>query len=116
MTIKFILKKTVALSLITSSLVKTYLSILDILFIYPKLILVQNSNQLYLELFKKAIIISSGLFIESIYGFSLLIKPKETTKFIHILFGIVLFMFSILFYKLSTFDQLIQNWLFSPIT
>ncbi|MBU1084972.1 hypothetical protein KKB06_01335 [Patescibacteria group bacterium] len=116
MTTKLIIKKTVALGLISSSLVRTYLSITDVIFIYPKLILLQNPNDLYLELFKKAIVISSSLFIESIYGFALLIKPTETTKLTHIIFGIALFIFSILLYRLSTLDQIFQNWLFFSIT
>jgi len=110
------IKKTVALSLILSSLTKTYLSVSDILFIYPKLILVENPNNLYVELLKKAIFISSSLFIESIYGFALLVKPMVATKRIHIIFGVFLFILSILFFKLQALDSLIENWLFFPIT
>lgn len=113
---KTLIKKTVALSLIISSLIKTYISITDIVFIYPKLILIENSNHLYIELLKKAIFISSSLFVESIYGFALLVKPMAITKRIHIFFGIALFIFSILFFKLQAFDSLIQKWLFFPIT
>ena len=113
---RYHIKKLVALSLIISSIIRTYLSLTDILFIYPKLILVQNPNELYIELFKKGIIVSSSLLIDSIYGFSLLVKPIKATRLIHIIFGIILFVFSTLFYQLSTFDTIVQQWLFFPIT
>ena len=113
---RYHVKKLVALSLIISSTIRTYLSLTDFLFIYPKLILVQNPNDLYIELFKKGIIISTSLLIDSIYGFSLLVKPAQTTRFIHIAFGVILFLFSIIFYQLSTFDSIVKQWLFFPIT
>lgn len=114
--IKFIAKKAVALGLIISSLIKISFSISDTLFIYPKLILAPNPDYLYLELIKKAIILSTALFINSAYGFSLLIKPIQNTKFIHIILGLALFIFSFTFYKLTAFDQLLNGLLFSPIS
>ena len=113
---KLIIKKIIALSLIITSLISIYTSVSSLLLIYPKLILISNPNQFYLELLKKGIIISSSLFIESIYGFSLLIKPAEKTNLIHIILGITLFIFSIFIKKFSTFDPLIKNLLFPPIT
>jgi len=112
----FYLKKTVALSLIASSLYKTYLALNDILFIYPKLSFLENPDQIYLELIKKAIYLSMSLTIDSVYGFSLLIKPLEKTKQYHVYFGIILFIFSILFFRLHTLDTLIKNWLLLPIS
>lgn len=109
-------KKIIALSLITSSLVKIYLSLNDILFIYPKLNLIANGDQIFVELIKKAIYISTSLFIDTFYGFALLVKPIARTKHIHLIIGALLLIFSFLFFRLHTFDNLIKNWLFFPIT
>lgn len=111
-----LLKKTIALSLIASSLVKTYLSLNDVLFIYPKLSLISNGDQVFVELIKKAIYISTSLFIDTLYGFALLVKPIARTKQVHIYLGIFLLLFSLLFFRLHAFDNIIKNWLFFPLS
>ena len=112
-------KKIIALSLIISPLIHTYLSIKDILFVLPKISFVsdpQASNQLYTELLKKAITLSFNLIFNTLYGFSLLIKPMPATKTIHLVLGIILFIISNVIFRLAAIDQLLNQLPFLPLT
>jgi hypothetical protein len=117
--LKKTIKKIVALSLIISPLVHIYLSAKDVLFILPQISFVgdpQTINQLYTELLKKAITISVNLFLNTIYGFTLLVKPLPATKTIHIVLGIILFIVSNFVFRLAAIDQLLQQLEFLPLT
>ena len=112
-------KRIIALSLIISPLIHTYLSIKDILFVLPKISFVgdpQTSNQLYAELLKKAVTISFNLIFNTIYGFSLLIKPILSTTAIHLIIGVILFIISNFLFQLTAIDKLFQQLPFLPLT
>jgi len=117
--LKKTLKKIIALSLIISPLIHTYLSIKDVFFVLPKISFVgdpQASNQLYAELLKKATTISLNLILNSLYGFSLLVKPIPATKAIHLILGVVLFIISNFVFQLTAIDQLFNQLPFLPLT
>lgn len=112
-------KKIVALSLIGSSFYHIYISINEVLFIFPQISFVgdtQAANDLYVELIKKAIILSFGLITQGFYGVSLLIKANVNTKIIHIILGIVLFIISNVILRLTAINQLLEGLQFLPIT
>jgi len=112
-------KKIVALSLIGSSFYHIYISINEVLFIFPQISFVGNTqaaNDLYVELIKKAIILSFGLITQGFYGVSLLIKANVNTKIIHIILGIVLFIISNVILRLTAINQLLEGLQFLPIT
>lgn len=112
-------KKIVALSLLISPLVHIYLSARDMLVIFPQISFIGDpkaADQLYLELLKKAVTISFGLFIDTFYGFALLVKPIAATKTIHIILGIILFIISNFIFRLTAIDQLLQHLEFLPLT
>ena len=112
-------KKIIALSLIISPLIHTYLSIKDILFVLPKISFVddpQTSNQLYTDLLKKAATISLNLIFNTLYGFSLLIKPILATTTIHLIIGVILFIISNFLFRLTAIDKLFQQLPFLPLT
>ena len=109
--ILFVVKKVVALTLIINAFIVMILAIKDIFTLtkYLEIADVLSLNQLQLEVFKKAVIISSSLFIDSLYGFSLLIKPSHKTKLIHVILGIIIFMISKVIFKLHAIDQILEN-------
>ena len=114
-----IAKKIVAVSLIFFSLYHVSEAAREILFVLPKISFVGSKSQvdaLYVELVKKAIIISSSLFFDSFYGFALLVKPGGATKIIHIVFGVLLFFISNFLFNLASIDQLLKNIQFLPLT
>ncbi|MFC1627473.1 hypothetical protein ACFL18_02900 [Patescibacteria group bacterium] len=113
------LKKAVALSLIGLSLFHIYQSIKDILFVLPQIEFVTNpetSKNLYVSLIKKAILISTSLFIDTFYGFALLVKPTGATRTIHIVLGIILFILSNIIFQISAIDQILANIDLFPLT
>lgn len=119
MNLRFVTKKTVALALIITPLIHTCLAVKDILFLLPKISFVgdpASAQALYQSMLKKAIIISSGLLVDSVVGFSLLIKPMADTKLIHIVLGILVFIFSIFVFKASSFNQLFLQLPLTPLT
>lgn len=109
--ILFILKKAIALTLIINALIVMVLSTKEIFTFtkYLEIADVLNLKQLQNQIFKKAIIISSSLFIDSLYGFSLLIKPSHKTKIFHVILGIVIFIVSKIIFRLNAVDQLLEN-------
>jgi len=113
------LKKIVALLLLIYPLFLIYQSVQDILFVLPQLQFLSTGPQhqnLYLELVKKAILISISLFFDTFYGFTLLLKPSGATKIIHIIMGVILFIFSHLLFRLAAIDLIISQLEFLPIT
>jgi len=114
-----IAKKIVALSLIASSLYHVYIAVNEILFVFPQISFIgdaNTANDLYIELVKKAIILTFGLFTEGFYGVSLLVKANVNTKIIHIVLGILLFIISNVIFKLAAINQLLEGLQFLPIT
>lgn len=114
-----IAKKIVAIGLILFSLYHIYEAAKELLFVLPKISFIGNQKQveaLYVELIKKAIILSTGLFFDSFYGFALLVKPGAATKIIHIVFGVILFFISNFLFNLASIDQLLKNTQFFPLT
>ena len=112
-------KKVVALSLIGSSFYHIYISINEVFFIFPQISFVgdtQAANDLYIELIKKAIILSFGLITQGFYGVSLLIKTNVNTKIIHIILGIILFIISNVILRLTAINQLSEGLQFLPVT
>ncbi|AKM79193.1 MAG: hypothetical protein UX85_C0003G0010 [Candidatus Beckwithbacteria bacterium GW2011_GWB1_47_15] len=117
--LKFAAKKLIAVSLIVSPLVQIYLSFRDILFVLPKiqtLVSPANTQVIYIDLFNKAIIISTGLFIDSFYGFSLLLKPLEATRYLHLVFGVLLLAASILIYRSTVLTDVLSHLYYLPLT
>ena len=115
----FISKKVVALGLIFFSLYGVYIAVKEIIFVLPQISFMGslvNAEKLYMDLLKKAIIISSHLFLDSLYGFSLLIKPLATTKTVHVILGIVIFTISIILFKTTAIDSVLHQLPILPIT
>ena len=112
-------KKIVAFSLIGSSFYHIYISINEVLFVFPQISFVgdtQAANDLYIELIKKAIILSFGLITQGFYGVTLLIKANVNTKIIHIVLGVILFIISNIILRLTAINQLLEGLQFLPIT
>ncbi len=107
----FIAKKVIALTLILNALYSLSIAIKDIFNIQGQLEFFNPSatEVLKQKLFKKAIIISSSLFIDTFYGFSLLIKPTHVTKVIHVILGILLLILSKVIFNLTAVDQLLNE-------
>ena len=107
-----------AIGLILNSLYNVIISFQDITKLIPNLQFINPTSVKTIEqnLIKKAVIISLGLFTDSLYGFSLLIKPSHTIKIIHLIVGILIFIISIFIFKSAAFDQLINQLHFLPIT
>lgn len=115
---KYYLTKLIAIFLVLSPLYQTYAAFNDITKILPTFQFIdpQTANSLKTILIKKAIIISTGLFIDSFYGFTLLIKPFNTIKTIHIVLGIIVGITSQILYHTAALDQVINQINFLPIT
>ena len=112
-------KKIVALSLIIFPLYHIYQSTIDLIFVFPKLSIIgdkQTVENIYIDLIKKAILISTGLFFDTFYGIRLLAKPGGATKIIHIVFGVILFIVSNFLFKLAAIDQVLSHIQFLPLT
>lgn len=106
------IKKIVAVVLIIVPFYNVYNAIRDILVVFPQLSQTNHLYQdqsLYISLIKKAIIISSSLFIDSFYGFVLLVKPKASTKLIHIIFGLLILILSQVIFRLNAIDQILSQ-------
>ena len=92
------LTKFLSILMIIFGLYHIVLSMLAIFFIYPQ---VFSSKAISLKtqegLIEKAIIIYLVVIIDGLYGASLFVKPSEEIKTIHILAGIIIFIFSIFF-------------------
>ncbi len=111
-------KKIIALGLIIYPLYYLYLSTIDLIFVFPKISYLDNATgeSLYLNLIKRAVIISTGLFFNTLYGFSLLIKPGSSTKIAHLVFGVILFLISHFLFESQAINQLIKSLEFFPLT
>lgn len=119
MTLKFFLKKIVSLALIIVSVWQIITSSQDILFILPKISFLNpltTTQNLYLNLIKKAIIISTGLLVDSFYGFALFIKPMAATKNLHLVFGILILIFSLFLFHSAAIDQILLHFPLLPFT
>jgi len=115
----FFSKKVVALGLIFFSLYGVYNAVKEIIFVLPQISFMGsliNAEKLYMDLLKKAIIISSHLFVDSLYGFSLLIKPLATTKIIHIALGALILIISFILFKTTAIDSVLYQLPILPIT
>jgi hypothetical protein len=116
---RLLAKKIVAFLLIASLVFNTLDSLRDIISVLPKIAYMGSpttAQKLYLDLFKRAVIISSGLFIDGLYGFSLLIKPAAATKYIHIFFGVLIFLASTFLFRTLNLNLIIQNLPLFPLT
>jgi len=114
----YLSKKIVAIALIITPIYHIYDAVRDMLVVFPQISFVGNLTQsqaLYVSLIKKAVIISFGLFFDSFYGFILLVKPKASTKLIHILFGVFLFILSQIVFRLAAIDQILSQIQFYPL-
>lgn len=112
MTKIYFAKKTISLSLIILTLIQTYISIKDVIFVFPQISFfgdLATAQSLYLALLKKALVISLGLFINFFYGMALFIKPIAATKHIHLIIGIIIFIFSWIIFHTSAIDSLLTN-------
>jgi len=112
MTKIYLAKKTISLSLIILTLIQTYITVKEIIFVFPQISFfgdLATAQSLYFTLLKKALVISLGLFIDFFYGMTLFIKPIATTKLIHIIIGIFIFIFSFITFHTSTIDLLLKN-------
>lgn len=109
--ILYLTKKIVALTLIFNALYVLAASVKDIFVIQNQLKFFNQATASALQqsLFKKAFIISSSLFIDTLYGFSLLVKPANTTKIIHIILGILIFILSKFILNLTAVDQILKD-------
>ncbi|MBU2051722.1 hypothetical protein KKH13_00770, partial [Patescibacteria group bacterium] len=101
----FIIRKSaqrfLALSLIATSVYQTIAAYHYLNRILPLLQTVNTSQlaDLKTSLIKQAVVVSSGLFIDSFYGFALLIKPSHTVSVVHFILGVLLFIFSNLLFQ-----------------
>ena len=114
----YLSKKIVALALILTPLYHIYDAARDMLIVFPQISFVGNpthAQTLYVSLIKKAIVISFSLFFDSFYGFVLLVKPKAATKFIHIIFGVFIFILSQIVFRLAAIDQILSQIQFFPL-
>lgn len=96
--------KIVSFFLLLSSLYQTLLSVNAIFFIYPNLI-VNHQNQYRIEegLIEKAIILYATMLTGGLYGLSLLLKPSDKLKFVHIFSGLIIFFVSVFFVSRTPF-------------
>lgn len=118
-TLKLISKKTVALLLITAPLVQTVYAFREIFVILPSISLISqniSTQPIYAQLIKKAVIISTSLFVDSLYGFTLLVKPLAATRFFHIILGVVVLITSLVIFKTTALNQVITDLYYLPIT
>lgn len=114
-----ILQRFVAIGLILTPLYHTGVAISEIFTFQKQLVFIENVatlDALKIELLKKAIAISFGLFFDSFYGFALLIKPITHTRAFHIITGIFLFILSNIVFHLSSIDNILKNIQFLPLT
>ncbi len=97
--IKHLLAKITSVALVVTSLYQIYLSLISVLFIYPRLANLQGHQTLSLEgsLIEKAIIIYISMMVTGAYGIGLLLKPSYQIKIAHIVVGVIIFIASIFF-------------------
>jgi len=91
--------KIISFLLIIFGIYHIALSLVAIFIIYPQVLDSQKLIPFDLQesLVEKAIIIYISTAIDGLYGFSLLVKPAEKIKTIHLLAGIIIFVFSLFF-------------------
>ena len=116
---KILLKKIVGLALIITPMIQTYAAAKDIFMVLPTISFMGNlssAQTIYYDLIRKALAISTGLVLDSVYGFSLLLRPAPTTRYIHIVFGIFLFFGSIYLFYFADIGRIVQQIDFLPIS
>lgn len=117
MDLKHLAAKVTSLALIVSGLYQILLSLNAIFFIYPHLS--PSGREVFIiqeGLIEKALILYVLMVTSGIYGVILLFKPREEVKLIHILSGILIFIFSIFFVVQTPFTtdpimQFLFGWL-----
>jgi|GEM_PF-5381899 hypothetical protein len=105
-------KKIVAIALILVPIYNIYDAVRDMLIVFPQLAMNEHLSQdqtLYVSLLKKAIVISSSLVFDSFYGFVLLVKPKASTKLIHVLLGLLILIVSQVIFRLNAIDKILSQ-------
>jgi hypothetical protein len=97
--IKKIFGKVLSILLIVFGLYHIIISSALIFFVYPKLLKSPETLPLDFQesLVEKAIILYLSTIIDGLYGMALLIKPSQEVKNIHLVAGLILFVFSIFF-------------------
>jgi TRAP-type uncharacterized transport system fused permease subunit len=94
-----ILAKSVSFLMILFGLYHLVFSSFLILFVYPRLF--KSSQELPKEfhegLVEKAIVLYVTTIIDGLYGAALMVRPGREVKTIHILAGLIIFVFSIFF-------------------
>ena len=106
MSLRRILTKITSIAMVLFSLYQIFLSMNAIFFIYPNL-QPQGYEALVVQegLIEKAIILYISMITNGIYGTILLFKPEEEVKFIHIIFGIIIFFVSLFFVTKTPFTS-----------
>lgn len=91
--------KLISFLLIIFGIYHIVLSLVAIFIIYPQTLGSQKLVPFDLQesLVEKAIIIYISTAIDGLYGFSLLVKPAEKIKTVHLLAGMIIFVFSFFF-------------------
>lgn len=91
--------KAVFIVLIISGAIGIYRSVNAVFFVYPNLPeyfrQIHYTQTTYLKLLQKAILLSTTGFAESAFGVTMLFKPANLIKNIHIVAGIALILFSL---------------------
>jgi len=112
--LKHLAAKLTSLALIISGAYQTLLSLNAIFFIYPHL--APQGQEIYFiqeGLIEKALILYVSMVISGFYGVTLLFKPPEKIKIIHILSGMAIFIGSTFFVTQTPFTtDPVQQFLF----
>lgn len=113
--LKQLATKLTSLALIILSSYQILLSITAIFFIYPYLYPYGREAIIIQEgLVEKALILYASMVASGIYGVTLLFKPTEKVKIIHLLAGILIFIFSLFFVTQTPFTtDPLQQFLFN---
>ena len=109
--------KIVSFFLIANTIYQTILSVNAIFFIYPRLNFDSQNNLIIQEgLVERAIILYATIVVGGIYGSFLLLRPSNKLKVIHVISGILIFIFSIFYVVRTPFtDDPLQRLIFKLI-
>lgn len=105
MDLKNLVTKITSFTLIFFGLYQILLSLNAIFFIYPHLISRHAYSSLIIQegLIEKALLLYAMMVTNGIYGIALLLKPSREVEIIHILFGLLLTVVSIIFITKTSF-------------
>ncbi|MFC1789970.1 hypothetical protein ACFLZP_00630 [Patescibacteria group bacterium] len=100
-------QKVLSILLITFGFYHILISVILIFFIYPRQLGSPQSVSLYSQksLVEKAIVLYLTTIVDGFFGIALLAKPKDEIKIFHLLAGLGILLFSVIFVSRSVFTQ-----------